>query len=66
MIPRIRNALFFMLVNLSLAQSQIISDSIPPGKYLIDSLEFEKLCKPEYRPSIISYRRKIPKVPIKF
>ena len=49
MIPKIRNALFFMLINVSLAKSQV-SDSIPPGKYIIDSLEFEKLCKPEYRP----------------
>jgi hypothetical protein len=32
-----------------LAKSQV-SDSIPPGRYLIDSLEFAKLCKPEYRP----------------
>jgi hypothetical protein len=41
--------LFLIFLNTWGAKSQT-NDSIPPGKYLIDSLEFEKLCKPEYRP----------------
>jgi hypothetical protein len=49
MTVKIRNTLFFMLIHLNFATSQT-TDSIPPGKYLIDSLEFEKLCKPEHRP----------------
>ncbi len=57
MIPKIRNALFFMLINVSLAHSQV-SDSLPPGRYIIDSLEFEKLCKPEYRREYYQYSAK--------
>jgi hypothetical protein len=49
MTAKLRTTCFFILLNICLSKGQT-NDSIPPGKYLIDSLEFEKLCKPQYRP----------------
>jgi hypothetical protein len=49
MMIKIRNTFVFIFLNICCANSQI-HDSLPPGKYMIDSLEFEKLCKPELRP----------------
>jgi hypothetical protein len=48
MSAKLRNTCFFILVNICLINSQT-NDSLPPARYLIDSLEFTKLCKPEYR-----------------
>jgi hypothetical protein len=48
MTAKLRTTCFFILLNICLSKGQT-NDSIPPGKYLIDSLEFEKLCEPKYR-----------------
>jgi hypothetical protein len=45
---KLRSTCFFILVNIGLINGQT-NDSLPPARYLIDSLEFSKLCKPEYR-----------------
>ena len=47
MIPKIRNALVFIFINACFAYGQT-NKTYPPGDYSIDSLEVEKLCKPEY------------------
>lgn len=49
MLIKIRNVFLFILIHSNFAYSQS-NDSIPPGKYLIDSIEFSKLCEPFYRP----------------